>query len=203
MYANKRHLNHKTGQSHDTECIIYTLAMMRSSGGSQAWSRSGIFSRRFTIRTLYAEVIYLQKPRTVLGEVRGIYSKEAMHRKDIGAHTRISWTEKDSQLQPALAPYSVKIVLRWTKLDRWTLTVRVAEGALQLKCKFMIMATGFYAHEEPLRTTIPAIENFKGQVVHPQFSPDNLEYANRKDHVLCSLICPSVDAALWVYTISG
>ena len=74
-----------------------------------------------------------------LEKSEGYTATEAIHRKDIGAHTWISWTEKDSQLQPALAPYSVKIVLRWTKLDRWTLTVRVAEGALQLKCKFMIM----------------------------------------------------------------
>ena len=42
------------------------------------------------------------------------------------------------------------------------------------------MGTGYYDYNEPLDATIPGIDNFKGQVVHPQFWPRDLDYTGKK-----------------------
>jgi cation diffusion facilitator CzcD-associated flavoprotein CzcO len=42
------------------------------------------------------------------------------------------------------------------------------------------MGTGYYDYNEPLAAEIPNLKNFKGTVVHPQFWPENLDYADKK-----------------------
>ncbi|KAK5239318.1 hypothetical protein LTR40_014625, partial [Exophiala xenobiotica] len=46
--------------------------------------------------------------------------------------------------------------------------------------RFLLLGTGYYDYKEPLQSKIPGIENFKGTVVHPQFWPENLDYADKK-----------------------
>lgn len=41
------------------------------------------------------------------------------------------------------------------------------------------MCTGYYDYSEPLATVIPGIDNFKGEVIHPQFWPQDLDYSNK------------------------
>lgn len=49
-----------------------------------------------------------------------------------------------------------------------------------IKCRFMLLCTGYYDYETPLQTEIPGIDNFKGQVIHPQFWPEKLDYQNKE-----------------------
>jgi len=49
-----------------------------------------------------------------------------------------------------------------------------------LRAQFVILSTGYYDYKEPLKTTIPGIDNFKGQVVHPQFWPENFDFTGKK-----------------------
>lgn len=62
----------------------------------------------------------------------------------------------------------------------WTFDV-TANGSekKRLRSRFFLMCTGYYDYEQPLQTTIPGIDNFKGPVVHPQFWPRDLDYANK------------------------
>lgn len=62
----------------------------------------------------------------------------------------------------------------------WTLDV-TANGSekKRLRSRFFLMCTGYYDYDQPLQTTIPGIENFKGQTVHPQFWPRDLDYADK------------------------
>ena len=46
--------------------------------------------------------------------------------------------------------------------------------------RFLLLGTGYYDYKTPLQSKIPGIENFKGTVVHPQFWPENLDYADKK-----------------------
>lgn len=62
----------------------------------------------------------------------------------------------------------------------WSLDVDGDGTRKRLNSSFMIMATGYYDYNEPLQTTIPGLENFKGSTVHPQFWPDDLDYSNKK-----------------------
>ena len=45
--------------------------------------------------------------------------------------------------------------------------------------KFFLMCTGYYDYEQPLKTVIPGIENFKGKVVRPQFWPKDLDHTDK------------------------
>ncbi|KAH7357666.1 FAD dependent oxidoreductase [Pyrenochaeta sp. MPI-SDFR-AT-0127] len=46
--------------------------------------------------------------------------------------------------------------------------------------KWLIMGTGYYSYDEPLRAQIPGLANFKGRTVHPQFWPEDLDYKGKK-----------------------
>jgi cation diffusion facilitator CzcD-associated flavoprotein CzcO len=68
----------------------------------------------------------------------------------------------------------------------WNLTVEVGEKTVHYKGGFMILGTGYYDYDEPLQTTIPGIENFKGPVIHPQFWPETLDYAGKEVAIIGS-----------------
>jgi cation diffusion facilitator CzcD-associated flavoprotein CzcO len=69
--------------------------------------------------------------------------------------------------------------------QRWTLQVDATreDGTVErkvIKAWWVINATGYYSYEKPLQAVIPGIERFGGQVVHPQFWDDQVNYAGKK-----------------------
>lgn len=52
--------------------------------------------------------------------------------------------------------------------------------------RFLISATGYYDYKQGLNATIPGIETFKGQVVHPQSWPESLDYSGKSVVVIGS-----------------
>ncbi|OJD32990.1 flavin-containing monooxygenase-like protein [Diplodia corticola] len=62
----------------------------------------------------------------------------------------------------------------------WSLDVDGDGTQKRLNSSFLIMATGYYDYNEPLQTTIPGLDGFKGTIVHPQFWPEDLDYSNKK-----------------------
>ena len=63
--------------------------------------------------------------------------------------------------------------------QRWALTID-KEGETQVfTAKFLIMSTGYFDYDEPMKAVIPGIENFKGKLVHTQFWPQDLDYTNK------------------------
>ncbi|KAG9238016.1 monooxygenase flavin-binding family protein-like protein [Amylocarpus encephaloides] len=70
-----------------------------------------------------------------------------------------------------------------TSEQRWELSVKQGnEGARsrKLKARFVILSTGYYDYNQPLETKIPNLGAFKGQTIHPQFWPEELDYSNKK-----------------------
>ncbi|KAI1374344.1 FAD/NAD(P)-binding domain-containing protein [Hypoxylon crocopeplum] len=71
--------------------------------------------------------------------------------------------------------------ISWSSEEqRWTLTVRVEGLTKKCKAKFLVASSGYYDYTKPLQAEIPGIENFRGTVAHPQFWPQDLDYANKK-----------------------
>jgi cation diffusion facilitator CzcD-associated flavoprotein CzcO len=68
----------------------------------------------------------------------------------------------------------------------WTLTVTMDGVGQQLRGRSIIFATGYYDYETPLQTVIPGLENFQGKVVHPQFWPEDLDYAEKEVAIIGS-----------------
>ncbi|KFY28062.1 hypothetical protein V493_03120 [Pseudogymnoascus sp. VKM F-4281 (FW-2241)] len=73
------------------------------------------------------------------------------------------------------------IAANWSSDDQqWSLDVDTDEGTNNITARFLILSTGYYDYNEPLKTTIPGLHHFKGQVVHPQSWPEDLDYADKK-----------------------
>lgn len=77
--------------------------------------------------------------------------------------------------------------------QRWTLHVdhdakgggsRDGGGAgvakKQYRAHWVISCAGYYAYDKPLAAEIPGVSRFRGTVVHPQFWPADLDWADKK-----------------------
>ena len=70
--------------------------------------------------------------------------------------------------------------------DSWTVNVQTKERDFHYRTRFLIFGTGYYDYQQPLTTEIPGLENFQGQIIHPQFWPEDLDYTNKKITVIGS-----------------
>lgn len=66
-----------------------------------------------------------------------------------------------------------------TPAQAWSLRVDANGEQKVVTCRFYLIATGYYDYQNPLEAKIPGIENFQGTIVHPQFWPEDLDYANK------------------------
>ena len=74
-----------------------------------------------------------------------------------------------------------------TESARWVLSVERGDGAIEkLSCGFISMCGGYYNYDEPYDPQLTNIDAFKGQVVHPQFWPEDLDYTGKKVVVIGS-----------------
>ncbi len=71
---------------------------------------------------------------------------------------------------------------------RWTLTIEhgAAKDVQTLQCNFLIMGTGYYKYTDTYRPEFAGSETFKGQIIHPQFWPNKLDYAGKQVVVIGS-----------------
>jgi monooxygenase len=72
----------------------------------------------------------------------------------------------------------------------WTVTVEQTDTgeSVQLSCNFLYMCGGYYSYDEPYDAGFEAlgIGRFKGEIVHPQFWPEELDYRGKKVVVIGS-----------------
>jgi cation diffusion facilitator CzcD-associated flavoprotein CzcO len=76
----------------------------------------------------------------------------------------------------------------WSSDDAtWTVTAQNGEGEnVTLTCNFLYMCSGYYNYDEPFDAEIPGLDDFQGEVVHPQFWPEDLDYSSKKVVVIGS-----------------
>ena len=77
----------------------------------------------------------------------------------------------------------------WSSAEaRWTVEVEDAEtGATRnLQCAFLFMCAGYYSYDRPHRPEFAGIEQFEGQVIHPQLWPEELDYSGKRIAVIGS-----------------
>ena len=69
-------------------------------------------------------------------------------------------------------------------------TVEVEQGPtqtpLQFTCNFLFMCSGYYDYAQGYTPVWPGVDQFRGQLVHPQQWPPNLDYTNKKVVVIGS-----------------
>jgi cation diffusion facilitator CzcD-associated flavoprotein CzcO len=64
--------------------------------------------------------------------------------------------------------------------------VQHSTGTSQLTCSFLFMCSGYYRYDEGYRPDFPGVDQFQGQVVHPQHWPEDLDYAGKRVVVIGS-----------------
>ena len=72
--------------------------------------------------------------------------------------------------------------------SRWTVqATRVDTGAdVQFTCNFLFMCSGYYSYRKGHTPEFAGRERFRGQIVHPQEWPDDLDYAGKRVVVIGS-----------------
>lgn len=73
----------------------------------------------------------------------------------------------------------------------WTLELerRTPEGAAEtarLRSRFLLMCSGYYRYDRGHAPEFEGQERFRGRIVHPQFWPEDLDYAERRVAVIGS-----------------
>ena len=74
----------------------------------------------------------------------------------------------------------------WSTRDaRWTVEAERTSGegvteAVRFTCNFLFTCSGYYRYEDGYTPEFLGRESFKGQIVHPQKWPENLEYAGKR-----------------------
>jgi monooxygenase len=80
----------------------------------------------------------------------------------------------------------------WSSKDaRWTVEAERATGegatdAVTFTCNFLFSCAGYYRYEEGYTPEFKGTDDFKGQIIHPQKWPDDLDYAGKRVVVIGS-----------------
>ncbi|GGB24514.1 FAD-containing monooxygenase EthA [Flexivirga endophytica] len=84
--------------------------------------------------------------------------------------------------------YSTKVTeADWSSTDaRWTLTVTTPEGTFTVTADFVYLCSGYYNYDQGYRPDFAGIDDFAGDVIHPQFWPDDLDVDGKKISVIGS-----------------
>ena len=64
--------------------------------------------------------------------------------------------------------------------DTWTVQTEADGQAKTYRGRFLFFGTGYYNYDEPYRPDFPGLEEFTGEVVHPQHWPETLDYTGKR-----------------------
>lgn len=77
--------------------------------------------------------------------------------------------------------------LSWSSEEAaWTVEVEHQGKPRQLSCRFLINCSGYYRYDQGYAPEFPGSARFKGQIVHPQHWPQDLDYRGKRVVVIGS-----------------
>ena len=69
----------------------------------------------------------------------------------------------------------------------WTLTLKVSgQKNSTMTCSFIYSCTGYYRYDKGYTPEFTGIDSFKGEIIHPQQWPENIDYGGKKVVVIGS-----------------
>jgi cation diffusion facilitator CzcD-associated flavoprotein CzcO len=76
----------------------------------------------------------------------------------------------------------------WSSEDAcWAISVQKSDGENRvIRCNLMLMCSGYYNYEHGYLPDFKGRQRFGGQIVHPQFWPEDLDYTSKKVIVIGS-----------------
>lgn len=96
------------------------------------------------------------------------YVRETAHEYNIDRKIRLS--------------HRVKRAAWSSEEAQWSLEVEdtASNSIHKLSCNFLFMCSGYYDYSQGYLPRWPGVERFTGQVIHPQFWPENLNYTGKR-----------------------
>ncbi len=64
--------------------------------------------------------------------------------------------------------------------DTWTIQTEQDGQPKTFRGRFLFFGSGYYNYDEPHAPTFPGIEDFKGDIIHPQHWPEGFDYAGKR-----------------------
>jgi len=100
----------------------------------------------------------------------------------------IQETAQENDIQRHIRFGSKVTAAEWhSETATWTVSVQKKSGeTVQLTCNWLMMCSGYYNYEEGFTPEFKGRDDFKGQVIHPQFWPENLDYSGKRVVVIGS-----------------
>jgi len=68
----------------------------------------------------------------------------------------------------------------------WELNVMNEGQSISMTCNFLFLCGGYYSYDKPYMPKFPKQDRFEGQVIHPQFWDESLDYSDKKVIVIGS-----------------
>ncbi len=70
--------------------------------------------------------------------------------------------------------------VNWSSAEKhWVVDVTNAGGDFQISCKFLLSCTGYYNYDKAYLPKFDGYDEYQGQVVQPQFWPEDLDYKDK------------------------
>lgn len=101
------------------------------------------------------------------------YLHETVAEYDLGRHIRY-----DSKL----------VTANWSSRQaQWTVELAHSDGSNSvIQCSFLFMCSGYYSYDEVHDPVFAGRDDFTGQIVHPQFWPEDFDYSDKRVVVIGS-----------------
>ena len=96
---------------------------------------------------------------------------------------------QENQLEPNIRYRHHITSAAWSSdKSEWTLDISAGEAnePVRISASFLWMCQGYYRHSEGYTPSWPGMEDFEGQIVHPQKWPEDLDYKNKQVVVIGS-----------------
>jgi cation diffusion facilitator CzcD-associated flavoprotein CzcO len=75
----------------------------------------------------------------------------------------------------------------WSSADaQWRVSAEAGGAPVTYVARFVVFCTGYYDYEQPYDPEFAGVADFQGSLVHPQFWPENLDYAGERVVVIGS-----------------
>ena len=113
--------------------------------------------------------------------------KSIANAKDILAY--LQETAKENQIDAKIKFQHKVTSADWNSTEQiWHVSIRRLDTDEQIEicCKWLLGATGYYRYDEGFTPKFQGRENFKGTIIHPQHWPENLDYSGKRVVVIGS-----------------
>lgn len=90
-------------------------------------------------------------------------------------------TVKDYNLKDHIQYETKVIAADWSgETDKWTVTIEHNGARETQTCRFLFMCGGYYNYDKGYLPDFEGHDDFKGEIVHPQHWPENLDYSGKR-----------------------